>query len=69
VNHQVGIPGIVCNGVVVPQTNQRLPEGSHVEIRMQPGDVPEGLKSEIEDWDKASDDSWKWIESLEANEP
>jgi hypothetical protein len=35
---------------------------------MEPGDVPEGLKSEIADWDKASDESWRWIESLEASE-
>jgi hypothetical protein len=68
VSHQVGIPGIVRNGVVVPQSNQPLPEGSHVEIRMEPGDVPEGLKSEIEAWDKASDESWKLIESLEASQ-
>lgn len=68
VNQQVGIPGIVRNGVVVPQSNQTLPEGTHVEIRVEPGDVPAGLMSEIEAWDKASDESWKWIESLEANE-
>ena len=68
VNQQVGIPGIVRNGVVVPQSNQPLPEGTHVEIRVEPGDVPAGLMSEIEAWDKASDESWKWIESLETNE-
>jgi hypothetical protein len=68
VNQQVGIPGIVRNGVVVPQSNHPLPEGTHVEIRVEPGDVPAGLMSEIEAWDKASDESWKWIESLEANE-
>ncbi len=68
VDQQVGIPGIVRNGVVVPQSNQPLPEGTHVEIRMEPGDIPAGLMSEIEAWDKASDESWKWIESIEANE-
>jgi hypothetical protein len=68
VNQQVGIPGIVRNGVVVPQSNQPLPEGTHVEIRVEPGDVPAVLMSEIEAWDKASDESWKWIDSLEANE-
>jgi hypothetical protein len=46
----------------VPQSNELLPEGTHVEIRMEPGDVPAGLKSEIEAWDKASDESWKWIQ-------
>jgi hypothetical protein len=68
VNQQIGIPGIVRDGVVVPQSNERLPDGTHVEIRLEPGDLPAGLKSEIEAWDKASDESWKWIESFEASE-
>lgn len=68
VNQQIGIPGIVRNGVVVPQSNQPLPEGTHVEIRVEPGDVPAGLMSEIEAWDNASDESWKWIDLLEASE-
>jgi hypothetical protein len=46
-----------------------LPEGTHVEIRIEPGDVPEGLKTEIAAWDKASDESWKWMKSLEASDP
>lgn len=67
-NQQIGIPGIVRNGVVVPQSNQALPEGSHVEIRLNPGDLPPALKSEIESWDKASDESWNWIEKMESDE-
>ena len=58
-SQQIGIPGIVRDGVVGPQSNQRLPEGTHVEIRLEPGDVPAGHKSEIEAWEKASDESWK----------
>ena len=46
-NQQTSIPGIVRDGVVVPQSNERLPEGTHVEIRLEPGDVPAGLKSEV----------------------
>lgn len=67
---QIGIPGIVRNGVVVPQSNQALPEGSHVEIRLNPGDLPPALKSksEIESRDKASDESWNWIEKMESDE-
>jgi hypothetical protein len=34
VSQQIGIPGIVRNGVVVPQSNHPLAEGSHVEIRL-----------------------------------
>ena len=67
-SRQIGIPGIVRNGVVVPQSNHPLPEGSHVEIRLEPGEIPTAPKTEIEAWDKASDESWKWIEALESDE-
>ena len=67
-SQQIGIPGIVRNGVVVPQSDEPLPEGSHVEIRLQPGEMPSALRTEIEAWDKASDDSWSWIEKLELDE-
>jgi hypothetical protein len=68
VSQQIGIPGIVRNGVIVPQSSQPIPEGTHVEIRLEPGEVPASLKSEIEAWDRASDESWTWIDSLEADE-
>ncbi|MFM7516206.1 MAG: hypothetical protein ACKO3V_04635 [Pirellula sp.] len=63
---EVGIPGIVRDGVVVPQTNHRIPEGTHVEIRLDPGEIPPTLKAEIEAWDKASDEAWSWIEQMES---
>ena len=66
-NQQIGIPGIVRNGVVVPQSKQPLPEGTHVEIRLEPGEIPAALRLEIEAWDNASDESWKWIEALESD--
>ena len=68
VSQQIGIPGIVRNGLVVPQSKQSLPEGTHVEIRLEPGEIPEALRKEIEAWDMASDESWKWIEALESDE-
>ena len=66
-SQQIGIPGIVRNGVVVPQSKQPLPEGIHVEIRLEPGEIPAALRMEIEAWDNASDESWKWIETLESD--
>ncbi len=63
---EFGIPGIVRNGVVVPQSNHHIPEGTHVEIRLDPGEIPVALKAEIEAWDKASDETWTWIESIES---
>ena len=67
-SQQTGIPGIVRNGVVVPQTKQALPEGAHVEIRLEPTDMPESLLSEIRSWDEASDESWSFIDSLESEQ-
>jgi len=66
-SQQIGIPGIVRNGVVVPQSDEPLPEGSHVEIRLEAEEMSSSLRSEIEAWDKASDESWNWIESLESD--
>ena len=67
-SQQFGIPGIVRNGVVVPQSDVPLPEGMHVEIRLEPGEMPSALRAEIEAWDAASDESWKWIDDLESRE-
>ena len=68
VSQQIGIPGVVRNGLVVPQSKEPLPEGSHVEILLQPGEIPASLRLEIEAWDNASDESWNWIETLETDE-
>ena len=68
VSQNIGIPGIVRNGVVVPQTNQPLPEGSHVEIRLESTEIPKTLLDEIASWEAASDESWCWIDKMEAAE-
>ncbi len=67
-SQHTGIPGIVRNGVVVPQTNQALPEGAHVEIRIESADMPQSLLSEIQSWDVASEESWRLIDELEAEQ-
>lgn len=67
-SQQIGIPGIVRNGVVVPQSNQPLPEGTHVEIRLESAEVPSALLEEIRSWDCASDESWALIETMEADD-
>ena len=60
------IPGIVRDGVIIPQIDARLLEGSHVEIRLHPGSVPAELAQEIAAWDLASDEAWDWIDEMEA---
>jgi hypothetical protein len=62
------IPGIVKNGMVVPQNDTPLPEGVHVGIHIGPADVPAELKSELDQWNKASDEAWAMIEQWEAEE-
>jgi predicted DNA-binding antitoxin AbrB/MazE fold protein len=40
-------PGIVRNGVVVPQSDTTLREGTHVEIVIEPSGVPPEVLAEI----------------------
>jgi len=62
------IPGIVKNGVVVPQNDIPLPDGAHVGILISPTDVTPALESELGQWDKASDEAWAMIDQWEAEE-
>jgi hypothetical protein len=45
---RIVIPGIVKNGMVVPQNDTPLPDGAHVDILMSPADVTPDLKSELD---------------------
>ena len=62
------IPGIVKNGMVVPQNDTPLPEGAHVDILIRSADMPPELQSELDQWDKASDEAWAMIDTWEAEE-
>jgi hypothetical protein len=62
------IPGIVKNGLVVPQSDTPLPDGAHVDILLGPTDMPPALQAELEQWDKASDEAWAMIDEWEAEE-
>ena len=68
VPERVVIPGIVKNGVVVPQNATPVPEGAHVEIVLRPTEVPPELRSELDQWEKASDEAWAMIDEWEAEE-
>ena len=65
---RASIPGIVKNGVVVPQSREPLAEGTHVEIVVEPACIPEELRVEMQAWDSASDEAWAMIEKWEAEE-
>ncbi len=67
-DNRTGIPGIVRNGVVVPQTDEKLPDGTHVEIMLEPQAMSRQFQQELASWDRASDESWAMIDQLEADE-
>ena len=62
------IPGIVKNGVVLPQANSDLPDGAHVNIVLQPAEVPQELREELEAWQRAGDQAWQMIDRWESEE-
>ena len=62
------IPGIVKNGVVVPQANSDLPDGAHVNIVLQPAEVTQELKEELEAWQRAGVQAWQMIDRWESEE-
>jgi len=63
------IPGVVQNGIVVPQGEATLPEGAHVEIVLGPPEVSPELKAEFGRWEQASDEAWSRIDEWEKDEP
>jgi hypothetical protein len=66
---RVVIPGIVKNGLVVPQSDTPLPDAAHVDILLGPADMPPALQSELAQWEKASDEAWDMIDNWEMEEP
>ena len=67
-DNRASIPGIVRDGVVVPQTDAKLPDGTHVEIVIEPQSVTSELRDELAAWDRASDEAWATIGQWEAEE-
>jgi hypothetical protein len=58
------VPGVVINGVVVP--NAPLPEGAHVEIQLKDKtpEVPPELQEELKAWQQASAKALALVEQL-----
>jgi hypothetical protein len=59
---RVVIPGIVKNGLVVPQNDTPLPEGAHVDILIEPAEMTPELQAEFAPWEQASDEAWTMID-------
>jgi hypothetical protein len=62
------IPGIVKNGLVVPQHDTPLPEGTHVDILIRPAEMMPELREELAHRKKASDEAWALINQWEAGD-
>jgi hypothetical protein len=62
------IPGIVKNGLVVPQSDTPLPDGARVDILLGPAEMPPELQAELAQWEKVSDEAWAMIDESEAEE-
>jgi hypothetical protein len=56
------IPGLVKNGIVVPQNDTPLPDGAHVDIILGAADVTPSLQVEFDQWEQASDEAWAIID-------
>jgi hypothetical protein len=65
---RVVIPGVVKNGLVVPQTDTPLPEGAHVDILIGPAEMTLELQAELAQWEQASDEAWSMIDQWEAED-
>jgi len=62
------IPGIVKNGVVVPQADSKLPEGTHVDIVVQHDELTPELKEELQAWQLAGTEAWQLIDTWESED-
>lgn len=62
------IPGVVKNGLVVPQNDTPLPDGAHVGIVIEAYEATEELQAELDQWDKASNEAWSMIDKWEDKE-
>jgi hypothetical protein len=65
---RVVIPGIVKNGLVVPQNDTPLPEGTHVDILMGPAEMIPELQAELAQWEQASDEAWAMLNQWETED-
>ena len=67
-SYRLVIPGIVKEGIVVPQNDTPLPDGAHVEIVIGPTEITSELQAEFAAWEKASDEAWNMIDEWEKEE-
>ena len=65
---RVVISGFVKNGLIVPQGDAPLPEGTQVEIVIPAAEVPPEFRAEFDSWERAGDEAWAQIDQWEREE-
>jgi hypothetical protein len=65
---RVIIPGVIKNGLVVPQGHVPLPEGAQVEIVISGAEIPPQWRAEFDAWERAGDEAWAQIDEWERQE-
>jgi hypothetical protein len=68
-SERVVIPRIIKNGLVVPQGDAPLPEGTRVEIVIPAAELEPDLRAELDAWERAGDEAWAQIDQWEREEP
>lgn len=66
---QVAVRGVVRGGVIVPDEEVRLEEGTVVQILLDDPIMSPELKAEFAAWDKASAEAWAMIDRWEREDP
>jgi len=59
------LSGVVKNGVILPEGDTKLPEGTRVEIIVPTEEMPSELRAELDAWERASDEAWAMIDRWE----
>jgi len=59
------IPGVVKDGVIVPKSENQLPEGTEVEIVVRDSAMTPALREELAAWQAAGDEAWAMIDQWE----
>jgi predicted DNA-binding antitoxin AbrB/MazE fold protein len=62
------VNGTIRGGVIIPETDVRLPEGTHVKIVIDAPTIPPELQSEFDAWARVGDEAWGLIDEWEKEE-
>lgn len=68
ITERIRVHGVIRDGVVVPDSDLMLMEGTEVEISFLPTELPQELQEEFAAWNRASDAAWALMDDWEQGE-